>query len=90
MTSPNTNIDDLDKILICNCGMNDILNDKHYDDCPKALKTQLEALLSAAKIEGELKGLNKIIATPSTYNWPGLDKRIKFLEKELESFEESQ
>jgi hypothetical protein len=96
VTSPNTNIDELlenkpyrackrcGNEWFCDLGMVEISIKEAEEANEKYLKTQLEALLSAAKIEGEIKGLNWIKSQPSTYNFPTVDKRIKFLEKELE------
>jgi hypothetical protein len=36
---------ELDRILNCNCGGNDILNGSHYDDCAKNLKPKLHHYL---------------------------------------------
>jgi hypothetical protein len=75
MTSPNTNIGELDKILFVNFG------DSSLAQIEKA-KTQLEALLSAAKIE-ELNEALVIVEQKNDVailNW--FDNRIKELEQQ--------
>jgi hypothetical protein len=55
----------LNKILPCNCGGNDYLNGKHYDDCfvsvqPKILQA-LAAEIERAEVEARLDELGVIM-----------------------------
>lgn len=58
--------DELDRILICNCGGNEYLNGSHYDDCAKNLKPALLAwqaqhtkeAVEAAEAKARLDELN--------------------------------